>query len=62
MCRWLGHFGIQAEGQLYNAVDPAEVRQFAAAPGAVDWRARLAQPRCRLVVSLGRLIPEKGGA
>ncbi len=61
VCRWLGHFGIQAEGQLYNAVDPAEVRQLAAAPGAVDWRARLGlSPGCRLVVSLGRLIPEKG--
>ena len=61
VCAWLGHFGIRAEGQLYNAVDPAGVRALARAPGAVNWRERLGlAPGCRLVAFLGRVIPEKG--
>lgn len=63
VCRWLEHFGIRSDGQLYNAVDPAEVRALADAPDAVDWRARLGLPaEEKLVVFLGRVIPEKGVA
>lgn len=63
VCRWLAHFGIQAEGQLYNAVDPAEVRALANAPDRVDWREKLGLPADqKLAVYLGRVIPEKGVA
>ena len=63
VCRWLEHFGIQPEGQLYNAVDPAEVRALTQASDAVDWRVRLGLPADeKLVVFLGRVIPEKGVA
>lgn len=61
VCRWLSHFGIQAQGTLYNAVEPSAVRALADAPDRVDWRAKLGlAPDTRLIVSLGRLIPEKG--
>lgn len=63
VCHWLEHFGIRHAGQLYNAVDPAEVRALAHAPDAVDWRARLGLPaEEKLVVFVGRVIPEKGVA
>ena len=63
VCRWLEHFGIRAEGQLYNAVDPAEVRALANAADRVDWRQKLGLPADqRLAVYLGRVIPEKGVA
>ena len=63
VCRWLEHFGIKAEGQLYNAVDPAEVRALAHAPDAVDWRRELGlAPDAPLAAFVGRIIPEKGVA
>ncbi len=63
VCRWLEHFGIQAEGQLYNAVDPAEVRALAHAPDTIQWRDRLGlTPEEKLAVFVGRVIPEKGVA
>ena len=63
VCHWLEHFGIHPAGQLYNAVEPSEVRALAHAPDAVDWRARLGLPaEEKLVVFLGRVIPEKGVA
>lgn len=63
VCRWLEHFGVTAEGQLYNAVDPAEVRALAHAPDAADWRAELGlAPDAPLVAFVGRVIPEKGVA
>ncbi|MFQ8998121.1 glycosyltransferase family 4 protein [Allofournierella massiliensis] len=63
VCHWLEHFGIHPAGQLYNAVEPSEVRALAHAPDAVDWRARLGLPVDeKLVVFLGRVIPEKGVA
>ena len=59
--QWLGHFGIKAQGQLYNAVDPSAIRSIAHAEAAVDWRQRLGLcPETHLIASLGRLIPEKG--
>ena len=63
VCRWLEHFGIKAEGQLYNAVDPAEVRALAHAPDATDWRSELGlAPDAPLAAFVGRIIPEKGVA
>lgn len=63
VCHWLEHFGIHPAGQLYNAVEPSEVRALAHAPDAVDWRARLGLPVDeKLMVFLGRVIPEKGVA
>lgn len=63
VCRWLEHFGIKAEGQLYNAVDPAEVRALARAADAADWRKELGlAPDALLAAFVGRLIPEKGVA
>lgn len=63
VCRWLEHFGIKAEGQLYNAVDPAEVRALAHAPDAIDWRSELGlAPDAPLAAFVGRIIPEKGVA
>lgn len=63
VCRWLEHFGIKAEGQLYNAVDPAEVRALAHAPDAIHWREELGlAPDAPLAAFVGRVIPEKGVA
>lgn len=60
VCRWLKTFGITAKGCLPNAVDPDAL----AAEGAeqpADWRQKLGlAPDTRLVVFVGRLIPEKG--
>lgn len=61
VCQWLEHFHIQAEGTLYNSVEPDELLRLADAPDAVNWRERLGLlPDTRLVVFVGRLIPEKG--
>ena len=63
VCRWLEHFGIKAEGQLYNAVDPAEVRALAHAPDAIDWRSELGLASdAPLAAFVGRIILEKGVA
>lgn len=59
VCRWLKTFGITAKGCLPNAVDPAALAEEAAQ--APDWRARLGlAPDAKLVLFVGRLIPEKG--
>lgn len=61
VCRWLEHFHIHAEGQLYNAVEPAEVRSLTHAPDAVNWRSKLGLNETeRIVAFVGRIIPEKG--
>lgn len=59
--RWLKTaFGIEADGLLYNAVDPDELAALADA-GEPDWRARLGMPAdAPLVAFVGRMIPEKG--
>lgn len=60
VCRWLKTFGITAKGCLPNAVDPAALaRENAEAPQ--DWRRTLGlDPDTKLVLFVGRLIPEKG--
>ena len=60
VCAWLRTFGIEAAGTLPNAVDPQEL-QALAQTGPADWRQKLQVPAGgRLVVFIGRLIPEKG--
>ena len=60
VCRWLKNFGITAKGCLPNAVDPAALAREGAEDPA-DWRRKLGlDPRTRLVLFVGRLIPEKG--
>lgn len=62
VCRWLKTFGITAKGCLSNAVDP-EALQREAAQRPMDWRTRLGlSADTRLVLFVGRLIPEKGAA
>ena len=60
VCRWLQTFGITARGCLPNAVDPMALIQESLKEPA-DWRELLhVQPPARLVLFVGRLIPEKG--
>ena len=60
VCAWLRTFGIEAAGTLPNAVDPQELQALAQTDPA-DWRQKLQVPAGgRLVVFIGRLIPEKG--
>lgn len=61
VCGWLRRgFGIEAAGVLPNAVDPAALEAEADHPPCTDWRERLALGTDRLVLFVGRLIPEKG--
>ena len=57
-CRWLHTFGITAAGTMPNAIDPAALEQEAA--HAPDWRAKLNLGDRKIVLFVGRLIPEKG--
>lgn len=60
VCAWLRTFGVEAAGTLPNAVDPGELQALAQTDPA-DWRQKLQVPAGgRLVVFIGRLIPEKG--
>lgn len=60
VCAWLRTFGVEAAGTLPNAVDPQELQALAQTDPA-DWRQKLQMPAGgRLVVFIGRLIPEKG--
>lgn len=60
VCAWLRTFGVEAAGALPNAVDPGELQALAQTDPA-DWRQKLQVPAGgRLVVFIGRLIPEKG--
>ncbi len=60
VCRWLKTFGITARGCLPNAVDPMALMKESLQEPA-DWRALLRLgPHTRLVLFVGRLIPEKG--
>lgn len=58
-CIWLNTFGVTAAGELPNAVDPAALAALAA-DSPEPWRARLCPNGEKLVVFLGRMIPEKG--
>lgn len=61
VCRWLEHFHIQAKGTLYNSVNVQELRQQLEAAPATSWRQKLGySPDAKLIVFLGRMIPEKG--
>lgn len=61
-CDWLGHFGIDAKGALYNAVDPDELIRAAESP-VCDYRAELGIPEDAVVFAYaGRLVEEKGAA
>lgn len=61
-CDWLAHFGIKAEGTLYNAVDPDELKNAAETP-VCDYRAELGIPESAAVFAYaGRLVEEKGAA
>ena len=61
-CDWLAHFGIEAEGALYNAVDPDELIRAAETP-VCDYRAELGIPENAVVFAYaGRLVEEKGAA
>lgn len=59
-CKWLEHFGIQAKGALYNAVDAEEIQKLAKNP-VEDYRKywKLSKDTS-LIVYTGRLIKEKG--
>ncbi|MCI6306652.1 MAG: glycosyltransferase family 4 protein [Subdoligranulum sp.] len=58
VCEWLRHFGVQAEGTLYNSVDPEDLQAVASAK---NWREALQlSPETKLAVFVGRIIPEKG--
>lgn len=57
-CRWLHTFDITAAGTMPNAIDPAALKQEAA--HAPDWRAKLNLGDRKIVLFVGRLIPEKG--
>lgn len=60
-CRWLGTFGIQPAGTLPNAIDPEALAAELAAPQPPALaRAALCPNGEKLVVFLGRMIPEKG--
>ena len=56
--RWLHTFGITAAGTMPNAIDPAALEQEAA--HAPDWRTKLNLGDRKIVLFVGRLIPEKG--
>lgn len=59
-CHWLKHFGIRAEGVLYNAVDAEVIRRIAEKP-VRDFRAEYGISQdTAAVVYTGRLIKEKG--
>lgn len=55
---WLSHFGIESAGELPNAINADE---YAAQASDRDFRKELGiAPESLLVVSIGRLVPEKG--
>lgn len=61
VCQWLRHFGIEAEGVLYNAVDVGDIERMLYEGREINWRSRLHLPEStKLVLFAGRLIPEKG--
>ena len=60
-CRWLDTFGIQTAGTMPNAIDPEALAGELAAPQPPELRRETLCPNGeKLVVFLGRMIPEKG--
>ena len=60
-CRWLDTFDIQAAGTMPNAIDPDTLAGELAAPQPPELSRRALCPNGeKLVVFLGRMIPEKG--
>ena len=60
-CRWLKTFGVDARGTMPNAIDPGALAAELAAPQPPELtRAALCPNGEKLVVFLGRMIPEKG--
>lgn len=60
-CRWLRTFGVTAAGTMPNAIDPAALAAELAAPQPEPLTRRALCPGGeKLVVFLGRMIPEKG--
>lgn len=59
-CKWLSHFGISAQGILYNAVPEAEIEALLATQG-ISFRDQYKIPQDAPVFSfIGRLVTEKG--
>lgn len=58
-CQWLKHFHIEASGQLYNAIDSAEIQLIKQAP-PVSYRQQFDLGNRPIVTFTGRLVKEKG--
>ena len=60
-CRWLATFGIRPEGTMPNAIDPdALAAELAEPPTPGLTRSELCPDGEKLVLFVGRMIPEKG--
>ncbi len=58
--RWLGHFGVNSRGRMYNAVDLAAITEEMNTD-VVDFRKKLnLNENVKIISFAGRLIPEKG--
>lgn len=59
-CRWLRHFGIQAEGILYNAINPEKILKAVKNP-VRDFRKEFhLTGKTTVITFTGRLLKEKG--
>ena len=58
-CDWLAHFGIHAEGKLYNSVNPEEIQSILSS-SSKNYREVLHLGDAVIVSYTGRLVPEKG--
>lgn len=59
-CRWLQHFGIQAEGILYNAINPDKILDAVKNP-VRDFRKEFhLTSETTIITYTGRLLKEKG--
>lgn len=58
-CKWLRHFGIEAKGILYNAIDLEEISAILKKP-VEDYRKMLSLQDKFIITYTGRLVKEKG--
>ena len=59
-CEWLGHFGIQAKGVLYNAIDLEEIENIKKNKSK-NYRKMYNIPQdAKVIAFTGRLLKEKG--